>query len=54
MKLDPTNTELVAQKQKLLAESVETSKARLDALRQAQADVERQMKSGDLGEASVR
>lgn len=36
LKLDPTNTELLRQKQTLLAQSVETTRTKLDALRQAQ------------------
>lgn len=39
LKLDPHNTELVAQKQKALAESIEKTKEKLSALKAAQDDV---------------
>lgn len=51
LKLDPGNTELVAQKQKLLSSAVETTQSKLDQLRSAQAQVDKQFESGDLGEA---
>lgn len=38
LKLDPTNTELLQQKQRLLAEAVEDTKTRLKALKEAQAN----------------
>ena len=38
LKLDPSNTELLAQKQRLLGEAVENTKTRLDALKQAQEE----------------
>lgn len=37
LKLDPTNTELLAQKQELLAKAAEQARAKLSALQQAQA-----------------
>lgn len=36
LKLDPTNTELIAQKQRMLGQEIETTSSRLDALKQAQ------------------
>ena len=39
LKLDPTNTQLLEQKQRLLGTSVEQTRTKLDALKQAQADV---------------
>ena len=54
LKFDPTNTEAIAQKQKLLAEAAENAKKKLDILRQAQAQVEAQFKSGDMGEAEYK
>lgn len=54
LKLDPGNTELVAQKQKLLSSAVETTQKKLDQLRSAQAQVDKQFESGDLGEAQYR
>ncbi|MDE7104250.1 MAG: phage tail tape measure protein, partial [Ruminococcus sp.] len=38
MKLDPTNTELLSQKQKLLSEAVKDTKDRLDSLKTASAE----------------
>lgn len=49
LKLDPKNTELVATKQKLLSESVETTKEKLKALKSAQEDVKKAVKSGSIG-----
>lgn len=49
LKLDPENTELLATKQKLLADSVEASRRKLDALRAAQDDVKRAVASGSIG-----
>ena len=40
LKLDPTNTELLAQKHKVLTEAVATTKAKLDKLREAEASVQ--------------
>ena len=39
LKLDPSNTELMRQKQELLSKAVETSKEKVDALKQAQAEL---------------
>ena len=36
LKLDPTNTELLAQKQKLLGQAVSDTKTRLDTLKKSQ------------------
>lgn len=36
LKLDPTNTELIAQKQRMLGQEIDTTSTRLDALKQAQ------------------
>lgn len=54
LKLDPTNTELVAQKQTLLADAVNIAKTKLNALKLAQEQVEAQFKSGDMGEPEYR
>lgn len=54
LKLDPKNTELVAQKQKLLADAVENSKAKLEALRKAQKDVDAQFAKGEISEGQYR
>ena len=49
LKLDPTNTELLDTKQKLLAESVDTTRKRLEALKGAQEDVKKAVESGSIG-----
>lgn len=49
LKLDPTNTELLDTKQKLLADSVETTRKRLEALKGAQEDVKKAAESGSIG-----
>lgn len=50
LKLDPSNTELLAQKQKLLAEQIQTTETRLSALKTAQS----QIKVEDVGEDKYR
>ncbi len=50
LKLDPKNTALVEQKQKLLADAVEQTKAKLDALESAQEQVQQAFDKGELGE----
>ena len=49
LKLDPTNTELLSQKQAKLKEPITATKEKLDALKTAQEQAKRQMESGDLG-----
>ena len=49
LKLDPSNTELLSQKQKTLKESISATKEKLDALKTAQEQAKSQMESGDLG-----
>ena len=44
LKLDPTNTELLAQKQRLLKEAVSETKDKLDALKEAEKQRERLLK----------
>ena len=46
LKLDPTNTELLAQKQKLLTDRVEETKTKLDALKQAQESIDMSTEDG--------
>lgn len=50
LKLDPGNTELLEQKQRLLGESVENTKTKLDALRQAQEEVGRTLTETGTGQ----
>lgn len=54
LKFDPGNAELVAQKQKLLSEQVENTKTKLNALKQAQSQVEQQFQKGEIGEEQYR
>ena len=49
LKLDPTNTTLLAQKQELLKEKISATKDKLEALNTAQEQAKRQLESGDLG-----
>ena len=46
LKLDPSNTELLAQKQKLLNDRVEETKTKLDALREAQKSIDLSTEDG--------
>ncbi|MGI6074734.1 MAG: phage tail tape measure protein, partial [Fermentimonas sp.] len=54
LKLDPGNTELLAQKQKLLAEAVENSREKLDRLKTAQEQVNEQFRKGEINEEQYR
>lgn len=49
LKMDPGNTDLIATRQRLLAESVDTTRKRLEALKGAQEDVQAAMERGDIG-----
>ena len=46
LKLDPKNTELLAQKQKLLNDKVEETETKLDALKQAQKSIDLSTEDG--------
>lgn len=54
LKFDPKNTTLLAQKQKLLSNSIENTETKLEALKQAQGEVEKMFKSGEIGEKEYR
>lgn len=54
LKLDPKNTELVAQKQKILAESVSNTKNKLETLKEAERQAQEQFKQGKIGEDQYR
>lgn len=54
LKLDPKNTDLIAQKQKLLADAVTNTKDKLDTLREAEKQVAEQFKQGKVGEEQYR
>ena len=54
LKLDPGNTELLAQKQRILAEAVDNSREKLDRLRAAQQQVNEQFARGEISEEQYR
>lgn len=49
LKLDPTNTELLQQKQRLLKEAIGETKIKLDVLRDAEKQTKAQFEAGTLG-----
>lgn len=50
LKIDPKNTELLAQKQKLLSEAVGKTKDKLSQLQVVQKQAKEQLENGDLGQ----
>lgn len=50
LKLDPENTELLAQKQRLLGEAITETRTKLDALKQAEAQAQAQFQKGELSQ----
>lgn len=54
LRLDPGNTQLVAQQQRILADAVENSREKLNRLRAAQEQVEAQFRRGEIGEEQYR
>jgi len=54
LKLDPKNTELLTQKQKLLADAVENAKNKLNTLKTAAEQASKQLANGDIGEDQYR
>ena len=50
LKLDPANTELLTQKQRLLKDAISQTKEKLSALKDAQAQAKQQLEDGDLGQ----
>ena len=54
LKFNPGNTELLAQKQKLLGDQVETTRNKLNQLKDAEAEVQRQFENGDIKEEQYR
>lgn len=54
LRLDPTNTELLAQQNQLLAEQVANAREKLQRLQQAQEQVEQQFAHGDIGGEQYR
>ncbi|MBC2578351.1 hypothetical protein HLB30_07460 [Peptostreptococcus russellii] len=49
LKFNPGNTELMAQKQRVLAKKIENTKNKLNALKQAQKEAEVAFKNGEIG-----
>ncbi len=54
LKLDPKNTELLAQKQTLLKQAIAETKDKLDVLKQAEAQVQAQFEKGEVSEEQYR
>ena len=50
LKLDPSNTELLSQKQRALKEAIGATKEKLDSLKTAQEQAKQQFENGDLGQ----
>ena len=54
LKLDPGNADLLAQKQKVLAEAVANTSKKLGTLKEAEKQVQEQFKRGEVSEEQVR
>lgn len=54
LKLDPTNVELLSQKQELLTQNVSETSKKLDLLKEAEKQVTEQFKRGEASEEQVR
>jgi phage-related protein len=54
LKLDPGNTDLLSQKQRVLAEAIENTAAKLDTLKEAEKQVQKQFERGEVSEEQVR
>ena len=54
LKMDPKNTQLLAQKQKVLADSITNTKEKLDKLKEAEKQVQAQFERGEVSEEQVR
>ena len=54
LKFDPGNTELIAQKQQILAQNVDATSKKLETLRKVQAQVDSQFAKGDIGAEQYR
>lgn len=50
LKLDPTNTKLLEQRQRLLADAVNETKTKLDTLKEAEKQVQEQFKRGEVSQ----
>lgn len=54
LKFDPGNVEALAQKQEILTKQIENTTEKLNRLKSAEEEVERQFQSGDIGEKQYR
>ena len=54
LKFNPSSTELLAQKQKALKESIDATKQKLEQLKSVESQVKQQFESGNLGEEKYR
>lgn len=54
LKLDPTNTELVAQKQKVLADAISSTEERLGLLKEAEKQAQKQFERGEITQEQYR
>lgn len=54
LKMDPGNTELLAQKQKVLADAVSNTSKKLETLKEAERQVQAQFERGEASEEQVR
>lgn len=54
LKFDPSNTELLAQKQQILSQSIGTTEEKLNALKAAQQQVQKQFERGEVTEEQYR
>lgn len=54
LKLDPSNTELLVQKQNLLADSISATSQKLDGLKAAESQVQAQFERGEIVEEQYR
>jgi phage-related minor tail protein len=54
LKLDPKNTELLTQKQQILADAIQNSKKKLDTLKNAQDQVTAQYQRGEIDDGQYR
>ena len=54
LKLDGSNVEALAQKQRILTEQVAATTEKLDALKQAEKEVQKQFEKGEVSEKQYR
>lgn len=54
LKLDPKNTEILTQKQQILADAIQNSKKKLDTLKSAQEQVTAQYQRGEIDDGKFR